>query len=57
MNLRTRPVDKLPVAEDWLTPNDPSVKKPFALRDVNKNIFLRTIYDLEIFLLKWRGRS
>ena len=57
MDLRARPVDNLPVAEDWLTPNDPSVKKPFALRDVNKNILLSTIYDLEVFISNWRGRS
>jgi glycosyltransferase involved in cell wall biosynthesis len=44
---RSRPLDRWPVAEDWLTPTDPTVRRPFVYKDVGARWWLRLLHKAE----------
>ncbi len=45
--LRARDMVQWPVAEDWLTPHDPRVRKPFVYKDVKARWWLNILYRAE----------
>jgi hypothetical protein len=59
--LRQRPLDSWPFAEDFLTPVDPQVRRPFVFQDFQGSTLLRVLARLEYFgasgkrrLQRWR---
>lgn len=50
--LKARPDGVLPVAEDWLTPNLPGVRRPFVYQDARARWWLDAIYGVERHFLK-----
>ena len=47
-----RPLSEFPIAEDWLTPNLPDVKRPFVFQDYSRTRWLTVLYKVESRL--WR---
>lgn len=45
--LRTRDLAGWPVAEDWLTPTDPDVVRPFVYKDVQARLWLYALHKVE----------
>ena len=50
--LKNRPLSDFPVAEDWLTPTLPDVKRPFVFQDYSRTWWLTALYKVESRL--WR---
>ncbi len=46
-DLRTRDMSRWPKAEDFLTPNDPIVRRPFVFKDVKARWWLYALHKLE----------
>lgn len=54
--LRNRDIHQLPVAENYLTPNDSKVKKPFQYSVVNVYPVLRLCHKMTLLCRKWLQR-
>lgn len=52
VDLKNRPLSQFPIAEDWLTPNLPDVKRPFVFQDYSRSWWLTALYKVESRL--WR---
>lgn len=48
----SRPLSEFPIAEDWLTPTLPDVKRPFVFQDYSRTWWLTALYKVESRL--WR---
>lgn len=49
-DFRARPLSQLPFAEDFLTPQNPGVRRPFVYKSVNARWYTRALNKLELAL-------
>jgi glycosyltransferase involved in cell wall biosynthesis len=52
---RSRGMDEWPVAEAYLTPRNPKVRRPFVYKDVKARWWLNALYQIEQALKRWAG--
>ena len=46
--LKRRPLKEWPIAEKWLVPSNPKVKRPFVFKDVNARWWLSALHKIEM---------
>lgn len=46
--LKERPLEDWPIAENWLTPTNPKVKRPFVFKDVSARWWLSALHKIEM---------
>ncbi|GHC55658.1 glycosyltransferase family A protein [Neogemmobacter tilapiae] len=46
--LKERPLSQWPIAEDWLTPTNPKVRRPFVFKDVSARWWLSALHKIEM---------